>query len=143
MVHFPPPPTVFDVYDGPSLLNFVFQLKSSENAPDHTLTITSQTSVSRSFAFIQGTWQGGKSQRQFTGTISDGTVRLTCSWANGMEPPGANTLMGTVVPASGNAAPQRWEFSGNVIATDDQGNVTTGGPGMVAGEGGPPVLSQP
>ena len=46
------------LFDGPSFQNFVFHLKSSINAPNHTLTITSQTSVNTNFAFIQGTWQG-------------------------------------------------------------------------------------
>jgi hypothetical protein len=46
------------LFDGPSFQNFVFHLKSSSNAPNHILTITSQTSVNTNFAFIQGTWQG-------------------------------------------------------------------------------------
>jgi hypothetical protein len=126
-------------FDGPSFLNFVFHLKSSSNAPNHTLTITSQTSVSTNFAFIQGTWQGdGPNAKKFTGSITDGTVSITCSWANGMG--GTNTLMGRVAPASRIVAlPSRWELSGNVVATDAQGNVVTGGPGMVSGEGAPPA----
>jgi len=41
------------LFDGPSFQNFVFHLKSSSNAPNHTLTITPQTSMNTNFAFIQ------------------------------------------------------------------------------------------
>jgi hypothetical protein len=132
-------------FDGPSFLNFVFHLKSSSNAPNHTLTITSQTSVSTNFAFIQGTWQGdGPNAKKITGSITDGAVSLTCSWANGMG--GTNTLIGRATPSSRIVAfPPRWEFSGSVVVTDAQGNIVAGGPGMVSGEGAPPqeVLTQP
>ena len=57
------------LFDGPSFQNFVFHLKSSSNAPDHTLTITSQTSVNTNFAFIEGTWHGdGPNAKQITGS---------------------------------------------------------------------------
>jgi hypothetical protein len=70
------------LFDGPSFQNFVFHLKSSSNAPNHIVTITSQTSVNTNFAFIQGTWQGdGPNAKQITGSITDGTVSLTASWA--------------------------------------------------------------
>src|SRR5262249_15550010 len=87
------------LFDGPSIQNFVFHLKSSSNAPNHTLTITSQTSVNTNFAFIQGTWQGdGPNAKNITGSITDGTVSLTASWANGMG--GTNTLISRLTPAS-------------------------------------------
>ena len=87
------------LFDGPSFQNFVFHLKSSSNAPNHTLTITSQTSVNTNFAFIQGTWQGdGPNAKNITGSITDGTVSLTASWANGMG--GINTLVGRLTPVS-------------------------------------------
>jgi hypothetical protein len=131
----PPIPPPWLVFDGPSLLNVVFTLKSLENAPTHFLRIMSQTSISRNFAFIQGTWQGdGPTPKQFIGTISDGTIRLTCSWARGDDPNidvGRNTLMGTVFPAD----TQHWVLVGNVVATDAEGEITSGGPGMVTGEG--------
>jgi len=132
------------LFDGPSFQNFVFHLKSSSNAPDHTLTITSQTSVNTNFAFIEGTWHGdGPNAKQITGSITDGTVSLTASWANGMG--GTNTLVGRLTPASRIVAfPARWELSGNVVVTNAQGSIVPGGPGMVSGEASPPeVLASP
>jgi hypothetical protein len=132
------------LFDGPSFQNFVFHLKSSSNAPDHTLTITSQTSVNTNFAFIEGTWHGdGPNAKQITGSITDGTVSLTASWANGMG--GTNTLVGRLTPASRIVVfPARWELSGNVVVTNAQGSIVPGGPGMVSGEGSPPeVLASP
>jgi hypothetical protein len=128
-------------FDGLSFQSFVFNLKSSTNAPDHTLTITSQTPVSTNFAFIEGTWQGkGSAAKKFTGSITDGAVSITCSWANGMN--GTNTLMGRIAPASSIVA-NRWELTGNVVATDGTGNIVAGGPGMVSGEGSAPEVFEP
>ena len=132
------------LFDGPSIQNFVFHLKSSSNAPNHTLTITSQTSVNTNFAFIQGTWQGdGPNAKNITGSITDGTVSLTASWANGMG--GTNTLVSRLTPASRIPAfPPRWELNGNVVVTNAQGSIVSGGPGAVSGEGSPPeVLTSP
>ena len=132
------------LFDGPSFQNFVFQLKSSSNAPNHTLTITSQTSVNTNFAFIQGTWQGdGPNAKNITGSITDGTVSLTASWANGMG--GTNALVGRLTPASSRipAFPPRWELNGNVVVTNAQGSIVAGGPGAVSGEGSPPQLREP
>ena len=105
------------LFDGPSFQDFVFHLKSSSGAPNHTLTITSQTSVNTNFAFIRGTWQGdGPNAKNITGSVTDGTVSLTASWANGMG--GTNTLIGRLTPASRIVAfPPRWELSGNVVVT--------------------------
>jgi hypothetical protein len=132
------------LFDGPSLQNFAFQLKSSSNAPNHTLTITSQTSVNTNFAFIQGTWQGdGPNAKQITGSITDGMVSLTASWANGME--GTNTLVGRLTPVVSRIPtfPPRWELNGNVVVTNAQGSIVSGGPGAVSGEGSPPQLREP
>jgi len=129
------------LFDGPSFQNFVFQLKSSSNAPNHTLTITSQTSVNTNFAFIQGTWQGdGPNAKQITGSITDGTVSLTASWANGIG--GTNTLVGRLTPVVSRipVSPPRWELNGNVVVTNAQGSVVSGGPGAVSGEGSPPQV---
>jgi hypothetical protein len=128
------------LFDGPSFQNFVFHLKSSSNAPDHTLTITSQTSVNTNFAFIEGTWQGdGPNAKHITGSITDGTVSLTASWANGMG--GTNTLVGRLTPASRIVAfPPRWELNGVVVVTNAQGSIVPGGPGAVSGEGSPPQV---
>jgi hypothetical protein len=131
-------------FGGPSFENFVFRLKSSSNSPEHTLTITSQTSVNANFALIEGTWQGeGPSAKRFTGSITDGNVYLAVSWQNGMG--GTNTLVGMLAPVSRIVAfPPRWELSGNVVATNAQGAIVAGGPGMVSGEGSPPqVLASP
>ena len=129
------------LFDGPSIQNFVFHLKSSSNAPNHILTITSQTSVNTNFAFIQGTWQGdGPNAKQITGSVTDGTVSLTASWANGMG--GTNTLVGTLTPVVSRIPvfPTAWELNGNVVVTNGQGNVVAGGPGAVSGEGSPPQV---
>jgi len=130
------------LFDGPSFVGFVFHLKSGSNAPNHTLTITSQTSVSTNFAFIQGTWQGdGPAAKEFTGSITDGIVSVTCSWANGKG--GTNTLMGRIVPFSEVVvAVPGWELSGNVVVTDVTGNVVSGGPGMVSGPGALPIVGR-
>jgi hypothetical protein len=128
------------MFDGPSFQNFVFRLKSASNAPDHTLTITSQTPVNTNFAFIEGTWQGdGPNAKHITGSITDGTVSLTASWANGMG--GTNTLLGRLTSASRIVAfPPRWELNGNVVVTNAQGAIVAGGPGAVFGEGSPPQV---
>jgi hypothetical protein len=78
--------------------------------------------------------------KEFTGSITDGTVSITCSWANGMN--GTNTLMGRIIPTSRIVA-NRWELTGNVVATDGAGNVVAGGPGMVSGEGSAPEVFEP
>ena len=124
-------------FDGPSLQRVIFHLKSNNpnnpGAPDHTLAITSQTSVNANFAFIEGTWQGdGPSAKNFTGSLTDGAVSITCSWANGMG--GTNTLMGKIVPGSRYVA-NLWVLNGNVVVTNGAGSVVAGGPGMVSGEG--------
>ena len=129
------------LFDGPSFQNFVFQLKSSSNAPNHILTITSQTSVNTNFAFIQGTWQGdGPNAKQITGSITDGTVSLTASWANGMG--GTNTLVGRLAPVVSRIPvfPTAWELNGSVVVTNGQGSIVAGGPGAVSGEGSPPQV---
>jgi hypothetical protein len=129
------------LFDGPSFQNFVFRLKSSSNAPNHTLTITSQTSVNTNFAFIQGTWQGdGPNAKQITGSITDGSVSLTASWANGMG--GTNTLVGRLAPVVSRIPvfPTAWELNGNVVVTNGQGSIVAGGPGAVSGEGSPPQV---
>jgi hypothetical protein len=129
------------LFDGPLFQNFVFQLKSSSNAPNHTLTITSQTSVNTNFAFIQGTWQGdGPNAKQITGSITDGTVSLTASWANGMG--GTNTLVGRLIPVVSRVPtfPPQWELNGNVVVTNGQGSIVAGGPGAVSGVGSPPQV---
>jgi hypothetical protein len=116
------------LFDGPSFQNFVFHLKSSSNAPNHILTITSQTSVNTNFAFIQGTWQGdGPNAKQITGSITDGTVSLTASWANGMG--GTNTLVGRLAPVVSRIPvfPTAWELNGNVVVTNGQGSIVAGG----------------
>ena len=129
------------LFDGPSFQNFVFRLKSSSNAPNHILTITSQTSVNTNFAFIQGTWQGdGPNAKQITGSITDGTVSLTASWANGMG--GTNTLVGRLAPVVSRIPvfPTVWELNGSVVVTNGQGSIVAGGPGAVSGEGSPPQV---
>jgi hypothetical protein len=129
------------LFDGPSFQNFVFHLKSGSNAPNHTLTITSQTSVNTNFAFIQGTWQGdGPNAKQITGSITDGTISITASWANGMG--GTNTLVGRLTPIVPRVPlfPPRWELTGTVVVTNGQGAVVAGGPGAVSGEGAPPQV---
>jgi hypothetical protein len=129
------------LFDGPSFQNFVFHLKSSSNAPNHILTITSQTSVNANFAFIEGTWQGdGPNAKQITGSITDGTVSLTASWANGMG--GTNTLLGRLTPVVSRIPvfPTGWELNGNVVVTNGQGSIVAGGPGAVSGEGSPPQV---
>ena len=125
------------LFDGPSFQNFVFHLKSSSNAPNHTLTITSQTSVNTNFAFIQGT---SGAQENITGSITDGTVSLTASWANGMG--GINALVGRLTPVVSRipAFPPQWELNGNVVVTNGQGSIVAGGPGAVSGEGSPPQV---
>jgi hypothetical protein len=132
----PFPPLQF-IFDGPSLEGVVFTLKSSDNKPTHTLTITSQTYVSDNYAFIQGTWQGdGGTAKDFTGSLTDGTVSMTCSWANGMS--GVNTLIGRITPVSQIVA-NGWQFTGSVVVTSN-GAVVQGGPGGVSGEGRPPQI---
>jgi hypothetical protein len=129
------------LFDGPSFQNFVFHLKSSSNAPNHTLTITSQTSVNTNFAFVEGTWQGdGPNAKHITGSITDGVVSLTILWANGMG--GTNTLVGRLTPVVSRipALPPRWELNGNVVVTNAQGAIVPGGPGAVSGEGSPPQV---
>jgi hypothetical protein len=129
------------LFDGPSFQNFVFHLKSSSNAPNHILTITSQISVNTNFAFIEGTWQGdGPNAKQITGSITDGTVSLTASWANGMG--GTNILVGRLIPVVSRIPvfPTAWELSGNVVVTNGQGSIVAGGPGAVSGEGSPPQV---
>ena len=129
------------LFDGPSFQNFVFRLKSSSNAPNHTLTITSQTSVNTNFAFVQGTWQGdGPNAKQITGSITDGSVSLTASWANGMG--GTNTLVCRLAPVVSRIPvfPTAWELNGNVVVTNGQGSIVAGGPGAVSGEGSPPQV---
>jgi hypothetical protein len=129
------------LFDGPSFQNFVFHLKSSSNAPNHILTITWQTSVNTNFAFIQGTWQGdGPNAKQITGSITDGTVSLTASWANGMG--GTNTLVGRLAPVVSRIPvfPTVWELNGSVVVTNGQGSIVAGGPGAVSGEGSPPQV---
>jgi hypothetical protein len=131
-------------FDGPFLQGVIFHLKSNNpgnpNAPNHTLEITSQTSVSSNFAFVEGNWQGdGPSAKRFTGSLTDGTVSLTCSWANGMS--GTNTLVARVAPASQIIA-NRWDLNGNVVVTNGTGSIVSGaGPGMVSGEGQAQVLA--
>jgi hypothetical protein len=128
-------------FEGPSFENFVFHLKSSSNAPNHTLTIKSQSSVNTYFAFVEGTWQGdGPNAKQITGSITDGTVSLTASWANGMG--GTNILVGRLTPVVSRipAFPPRWELNGNVVVTNAQGAIVAGGPGAVSGEGSPPQV---
>ena len=78
-------------------------------------------------------------QNNITGSITDGTVSLTASWANGMG--GTNTLVGRLTPASRIVAfPPRWELNGNVVVTNAQGGIVAGGPGAVSGEGSPPQV---
>jgi hypothetical protein len=132
-------------FDGPSLAGIVFHLKSNNpdnpNAPNHTLEVTSQTPISTNFAFVEGTWRGdGPNAKRFTGSLTDGAVSITCSWANGMS--GTNTLMARIAPASRIVA-NRWELTGNVVVADGTGNVVPGGPGMVSGGGQAQVLAQP
>jgi hypothetical protein len=128
-------------FAGPSLEGVVFSLKSNTGAPDHTLTVTAQTFVTVDFAFIQGTWQGNSPPaKSFTGSLTDGTVSMTCSWANGMS--GTNTLIARITRASEIYA-SSWELSGNVVVTNDTGAIVPGGPGMVTGSGSTPVVSLP
>ena len=137
MIPIKPHPEIPFNFDGPSLQGVVFTLKSSSDKPTHTLTITSQTYVSENFAFIQGTWQGdGPTAKDFTGSLTDGTVSMTCSWTNGMS--GVNTLIGRVTPVSQIVA-NGWQFSGSVVVTSN-GAVVQGGPGAVSGEGRPPQV---
>ena len=132
----PFPPFQFE-FDGPNLEGVVFTLKSSSDKPTHTLTITSQTYVSENFAFIEGTWQGdGPTAKDFTGSLTDGTVSMTCSWTNGMS--GVNTLIGRITPVSQIVA-NGWQFTGSVVVTSN-GAVVQGGPGAVSGEGRPPEI---
>jgi hypothetical protein len=132
-------------FDGPSLEGIIFSLKSNNpdnpDAPNHTLTITTQTFVSVNFAFIQGTWQGdGPTAKDFTGSLTDGTVSMTCSWANGMG--GTNTLIAGIIPGSQIVA-NLWELSGNVIVTNSSGEIVPAGPGIVTGAGHPAEVSLP
>jgi hypothetical protein len=139
--------------DVPNLKGFVFVLKSSNNKPDHTLTILSQINASVEFASIQGTWQGdGPNAKDITGNITSRLlshpalestqaqhgnrhiifptfVWITCHWANGMG--GTNTLSGTLVPNGANI----WHLNGTVIVTNSAGTVVSGGPGDVSGDG--------
>jgi hypothetical protein len=133
----PFPPFQF-IFGGPSLEGVVFTLISSSNKPNHTLTIKSQTYVSQNFAFIQGTWQGdGPTAKDFTGSLTDGVVSMTCSWPNGMT--GVNTLIGRVTPVS-QIASNGWQFDGSVVVTSN-GAVVQGGPGALSGEGRAPQVS--
>ena len=127
-------------FQGPNLQGYVFVLKSGSNHPDHTLTIKSRMPISANFAFIEGSWQGeGPSPKNFTGSLTDGSVSTTCSWQNGMG--GTNTLMGKLVPD--NLRAFLWKLSGTVGVTDSGGNVVAGaGPGMVSGDGHAPLVNE-
>ncbi len=133
-------------FDGPFLQGIIFRLKSNNpanpNAPNHTLEITSQTPISSNFAFVEGNWKGdGPNAKKFTGSLSDGAVSLTCSWANGMS--GTNTLMARVAPSSQIVA-NRWDLNSNVVVTNGTGMIESGsGRGMVSGEGQAQVLPVP
>jgi hypothetical protein len=136
------------LFIGPSFKGFVFILKSDSDKPNHTLTITSQTSIDLILASIQGTWQGdGPSAKNFTGTIihprGASHISLTLSWANGMN--GHNTLAGTLthVPVTNVLEENLWHLAGNVVSYDANNNPTGGGPGHVSGNGEPPILDPP
>lgn len=138
----PMPPVSFD---GPGLQGVVFTLNSGSGKPTHTLTITGQTAVTTNYAFLQGAWQGdGPTAKEFTGSLTDGVVSITCSWVNGMG--GVNTLIGRITEASpiiaaSPIAGNLWTLSGNVVVTNGQGAVTSGGPGAVSGEGRRPEVN--
>ena len=131
---------------GPSLEGFVFILKSASGKSDHTLTITSQTSIDFLIASVQGTWQGdGPSAKNFAGTIlSVNAPSITLSWANGMN--GHNTLSGRLTPVSAITVFQEnaWHLNGSVTAYDANNEPITGaGPGNVSGNGHPPFVEPP
>jgi hypothetical protein len=126
---------------GPSFEGFVFVLKSDSNKPNHTLTITSQTSVDFIIASIQGTWQGdGPSAKPFGGTILRlKDLQISLSWANGMS--GHNTLTGklTKVPAIDVLQENLWHLAGSVTAFNADNEPVPGGPGNVSGNGALPI----
>jgi hypothetical protein len=131
---------------GPSFEGFVFILKSDSEKPNHTLTITSQTSIDFIIAAIQGTWQGdGPSAKSFAGTIFMlKNLSITLSWANGMS--GHNTLTGklTHVPAIDVLQENLWHLDGSVTAFGADNNPIAGaGPGNVSGNGEPPFVVPP
>jgi hypothetical protein len=136
---------------GPSFEGFVFILKSDSDKqnptkPNHTLTITSQTSIDFIIASIQGTWQGdGPSPKSFAGSIfSLDNLSITLSWANGMN--GHNTLTGKLTHLAPSDVLQQhlWHLDGSVTAFDGNNNPIAGaGPGNVSGNGEPPFVTPP
>ena len=134
---------------GPSFEGFVFILKSLEPdsvKPNHTLTITSQTSIDFIIASIQGTWQGdGPSPKSFAGTIFKlNNLSITLSWANGMS--GHNTLTGrlTHLAPSDVLEQNSWHLDGSVTAYGANNEPIAGaGPGNVSGNGHPPFVEPP
>jgi hypothetical protein len=136
----PNPTTPPVTFDGPGLQGVAFTLRSGSGKPTHTLTITGQTTVTANYAFLQGTWQGdGPTPKNFTGSLTDGVVSITCSWANGMG--GTNTLIGRISVGSPIIV-NLWALNGNVVVTNGQGAVVPGaGPGAVSGEGRAPEIN--
>jgi hypothetical protein len=56
---------------------------------------------------------------------------------------GINTLIGKITQVLSPVFPNRWELNGNVVVTDSAGNIVSGRPGMVSGEGAVPVVPKP